>query len=99
MLFLVIEHFRDGDPRPVYARFAAEGRLAPAGLTYVASWVTTDLRRCYQVMACDDRAPLDAWMRRWADLVDFEVHPVLTSADAAAAVAGLAPAPGHAPSG
>ena len=64
-----------------------------------ASWVTTDLRRCYQVMACDDRAPLDAWMRRWADLVDFEVHPVLTSPEASAAVADLAFAPGRAPSG
>jgi hypothetical protein len=26
-------------------------------------------------------------MARWTDLVDFEVHPVLTSPDAAAAVA------------
>lgn len=89
MLFLVIENFRDGDPRPVYARFAAEGRLAPEGLAYVASWVTADLRRCYQVMECGDRRLLDEWMARWADLVDFEVHPVLTSPEAAAAVAAL----------
>jgi len=32
MLYLVIEHFRGGDPRPVYARFAERGRLAPEGL-------------------------------------------------------------------
>jgi hypothetical protein len=49
--------------------------------------VTTDLRRCYQVMECDDPALLDAWIARWADLVEFEVHPVLASADAAALVA------------
>mgnify|MGYP002781318885 CR=1 FL=1 len=89
MLFLVIETFRGGDPRPVYARFAAEGRLAPEGLAYVASWVTADLRRCYQVMECADRALLDAWIARWRDLVDFEVLPVVTSAEAAAAVAAL----------
>ena len=56
MIFMVIENFRGGDPRPIYERFAAQGRLAPEGLAYVASWVTTDLRRCYQVMECDDRA-------------------------------------------
>ena len=87
MLYLVIETFRGGDARPVYRRFRAHGRLAPEGLRYVASWVTEDLRRCYQVMECDDRALLDAWVARWADLVEFEVLPVMTSADAAAAIA------------
>jgi hypothetical protein len=86
MLYMVVEHFRDGDPRPVYERFRERGRLAPEGLTYVNSWVTADLKHCYQVMACDDRALLDEWMRAWSDLVDFEVHPVVTSAEAAAAV-------------
>ena len=88
MLYLVIEHFRDGDPAPVYHRFRAQGRLAPDGLRYVASWVTTDLTRCYQVMECDDRALLDAWIARWTDLVAFEVVPVVTSAEAARAVLG-----------
>jgi hypothetical protein len=87
MLFLVIESFRGGDPRPVYERFARQGRLAPEGLAYVASWVTTDLRRCYQVMECADAQLLEQWMARWRDLVDFEVLPVIGSADAAAAVA------------
>ena len=88
MLYLMIEHFRDGDPAPVYHRFRDQGRLAPDGLRYVASWVTTDLARCYQVMECDDRALLDAWIARWADLVTFEVVPVVTSAEAARAVLG-----------
>ena len=87
MLFMVIETFRGGDARPVYRRFRDQGRLAPEGLNYVASWVTDDLRRCYQVMECDDRALLDAWIARWEDLVEFEVLPVTTSADAAAAIA------------
>ena len=85
---MVIEHFRGGDAVPVYARFRERGRLAPEGLTYVNSWVTADLTRCYQVMACDDRALLDAWLARWSDLVDFEVVPVVTSAEAAARVNG-----------
>ena len=87
MLYMVIEHFRGGDARPVYRRFAERGRLAPEGLTYVSSWVTDDLRRCYQVMECADRALLEQWMDAWRDLVDFEVIPVVTSAEAAAQVA------------
>ena len=87
MLYMIVEHFHDGDPVPVYRRFRDEGRLAPDGLRYVASWVRDDLARCYQVMECDDRALLDAWTAAWADLVDFEVHPVVPSAVAAAAVA------------
>jgi hypothetical protein len=89
MLYMLVEHFRDGDPRPVYARARERGRLLPNGLRYVTSWVSEDLRRCWQVMDCEDAALLHAWIARWSDLVDFEVHPVVTSAEAAAAVAAL----------
>jgi hypothetical protein len=87
MLYMVIENFRDGDARPVYRRFRERGRLAPQGLRYVASWVTQDLRRCFQIMECDSPALLEQWMACWEDLVAFEAIPVLTSNDAAAAVA------------
>jgi hypothetical protein len=87
MLYLVIESFRGGDPLPVYRRFRDQGRLAPEGLHYVSSWVTSDLRRCFQVMECGDPALLQQWTARWEDLVDFEIVPVTTSADAAATVA------------
>ena len=49
--------------------------------------MSDDLERCYQVMECDDRALLQAWMAAWDDLVRFEVVPVVTSAEAAARVA------------
>ena len=86
MLYMIIEHFRNGNPRPIYARFREQGRLAPPTLHYVASWVTTDLTRCYQVMECDDRRLLDEWIDNWKDIVDVEVIPVITSAEAAAAI-------------
>lgn len=88
MLFMVIEHFRGGDPRPVYQRVRERGRLIPDDVRYVSSWVTDDLTRCYQIMEAEDRARLDPWLEAWRDLVDFEVHPVITSADAAARVPG-----------
>lgn len=85
MLYMIVEEFK-GDPAPVYRRFRERGRLAPDGLRYVNSWVTTDLQRCYQVMECDDRRLLDEWMEQWKDLVDFDVVPVVTSAEAASTI-------------
>jgi Protein of unknown function (DUF3303) len=87
MLYMVIENFRDGDAVPVYRRFREKGRLAPDGLRYVASWVTADLRRCFQIMDCDDPSLLRQWMAHWEDLVEFDVMPVVTSAEAATRVA------------
>ena len=89
MHYLVVERFRNGDAAPVYQRFRDLGRLAPDGLEYVTSWVTADLATCYQVMACADRALLETWMSRWEDLVEFEVHPVVSSAEALERIAPL----------
>jgi Domain of unknown function (DUF3303) len=86
MLYMIIETFR-GDPAAVYRRFRERGRMAPDGLRYVNSWVTADFQRCYQVMDCDDARLLDAWLEQWQDLVAFDVVPVVTSAEAAAAFA------------
>jgi Protein of unknown function (DUF3303) len=87
MLYMIIEHFRGGDAIPVYRRFRDRGRLAPDGVRYVGSWVTADLKRCYQLMECEDRRLLDEWLANWNDLVEFDVVPVMTSAEAQAAVA------------
>jgi hypothetical protein len=81
MLFMVTEHFRGQDAPAVYRRFRDEGRLAPDGLTYVSSWVTADLGRCFQVMECDDVALLQRWVARWRDLVEFEIVPVVAGKD------------------
>jgi hypothetical protein len=82
MLYMVVERFKQGDPVPVYRRFRDQGRLAPDALRYVSSWVTADLATCYQLMECERREVLDEWIARWRDLVDFEVAPVITSAEA-----------------
>ncbi|MGH7264567.1 MAG: DUF3303 domain-containing protein, partial [Candidatus Rokuibacteriota bacterium] len=54
-----------------------QGRLARDCATWRA--VTDDFRRCFQVMECEDFRLLDRWTARWADLIDFEIIPVMTS--------------------
>jgi hypothetical protein len=83
---MVIEHYKNGDPVPVYQRFLQQGRLMPDGLTYVASWVEPTLDRCYQVMETADPALLEQWTAHWNDLVEFEVREVITSVEAAARI-------------
>lgn len=87
MLYMVIESFKNDDPVPVYRRFRDRGRMMPDGIEYRGSWVTEDLSRCFQIMECEDLRLLDEWMRNWSDVTDFEVTPVITSAEAAAVVA------------
>jgi hypothetical protein len=41
----------------------------------------TDGLRCFQLMEAPSRQALAPWMARWADLVDFEVSAVKTSAE------------------
>lgn len=83
MHYMIVETFREG-PGAVYERFRERGRLAPPELRYVTSWVTEDGRRCFQLMECDELSLLEQWMSNWNDLVDFDVVPVMSSADAAA---------------
>ena len=85
MLFMVVEGFKDGDPGPVYRRLRDQGRLLTDEVAFVASWVSSDLTMCFQVMEAADRAHLDEWLARWSDLVDFEVVEVMTPEDAFAA--------------
>jgi hypothetical protein len=82
-LYMIVESFKNRDATPVYRRFRDRGRLVPDGLNYVASWVTTDMTRCYQVMECADPLLLEQWISRWSDLVDFEVLEIIPSAQAA----------------
>jgi len=88
-LFMVVEHFLNGDAAPVYRRFKEHGRMAPDGLRYISSWVDENFATCYQLMETDDRTLLDEWIRNWKDLVEFEVHPVISSQEAAQRVASL----------
>jgi len=81
MLYMVIEHFAPEKMNAMSDRFRQHGRLLPDGAAYKVSWIDEPGTRCYQVMEAKNRGLLDQWIERWKDLVDFEVVPVVTSAE------------------
>ncbi len=81
MLYFVIERFSEGTRDAVGERFRSQGRLLPAGVRYLDSWMTRDGRTCFQIMDAEARTLLDEWIAAWDDLVDFEVHEVERSAE------------------
>ena len=88
MLFMVIERFEAADVVEIYRRVRDEGRRLPDGLRYVDSWVEASFGRCFQLMECDDLAPLQAWILSARESgMSFEVVPVLRSKETQAVVA------------
>jgi hypothetical protein len=82
MLYMVIERFKEGAAPEIYRRLRAKGRMMPEGLDYISSWINLDLKVCWQLMQTEDFALFDRWIDNWRDLMDFEIIPVRTSADA-----------------
>ena len=89
MLFMVIERFRDNDMIPVYRYLREHGRSLPEGLEYVDSWIEPNFGRCFQLMRTDDARLLQQWVVAWSDLIEFEIVPVVPSAETREAVEPL----------
>jgi hypothetical protein len=79
---MIIEKFRPGKVRLLYQRLDEEGRSLPEGVSYINSWIDESITICYQVMESDSIEKIYTWIENWNDLVDFEVIPVITSAEA-----------------
>ncbi len=84
MLFMVIERFKDREA--VYRRYHECGRMLPAGLRYIDSWVEVKNDRCFQLMECNDASLFQQWTAHWDDLVEFEIVAVVPSKEAAQAM-------------
>lgn len=88
MTYMVVERFKDRNPKPIYQRLSEKGRMMPEGLVYVNSWIADDFSVCYQLMETKDVSLFDEWISHWKDLMEFEVFPVITSAEARALTEG-----------
>jgi len=83
MLYMVVERFKPGAVGEIYERLSEKGRMMPAGLEYVSSWIDLDLKVCYQLMRTEDMSLFSSWTDNWQDLMDFEIVPVRTSGETA----------------
>jgi hypothetical protein len=88
MLFMVVEKFRNQDGKAVYRKLQ-KGRGLPDGLTFVASYVSADLSRCFQLMETDDVTLFQRWIAEWQELVEFEIVPVVEGKTTRAALESL----------
>jgi hypothetical protein len=82
MLYMVIERFKEGAVPEIYRRFRKSGRMMPEGLEYISSWIDLDFKICWQLMETENFTLFDRWIDNWRDLMDFEIVPVRTSAEA-----------------
>jgi len=82
MLYMVIEHFKEDAAPEIYRRFREKGRMMPEGLEYASSWIDLDFKVCYQLMETEEIVLFDGWIENWSDLMEFEIVPVRTSAEA-----------------
>ncbi|PYI56718.1 MAG: hypothetical protein DMC62_02300 [Verrucomicrobia bacterium] len=88
MLYMVVERFKQGAAPEIYRRFHEKGRMMPGGLDYVSSWIDLNFKICWQLMQTEDFALFDRWIDNWRDLMDFEIVPVRTSAEAMELMSG-----------
>ena len=82
MLYMIIEKFHPGKVKALYQRFSEKGRMLPEGVTYINSWINEPVTICYQLMESSSAENIYEWISHWNDLADFEVIPVITSAQA-----------------
>jgi hypothetical protein len=83
---MVIERFKNRDAKAVYRRLRDQGRGMPEGLRYVNSWIEASFDRYFQLMECDDAHLLQQWVAVWNDLIEFEIVPVVPSAETRQAI-------------
>ena len=71
--YMVIETYLPGCKDKVYGRLNKKGRMLPEGLVYINSWLEKDGDRCFQLMETNDQLLLQGWIKRWNELVEFEI--------------------------
>lgn len=82
MVYMIIERFYPNKVKELYKRFEEKGRMMPDGVNYINSWIDEEVSTCYQVMESSSEEKLQEWINHWNDLADFEIIPVITSAEA-----------------
>ncbi|TMI72263.1 MAG: DUF3303 domain-containing protein [Bacteroidetes bacterium] len=82
MQYMIVERFYPSKVKAMYQRFAEKGRMMPDGVSFINSWINESITVCYQLMEAESLEKLQAWIDNWKEFADFEVIPVISSAEA-----------------
>lgn len=64
-------------------RFLETGGPPPAGVEMVGRWHSVSGARGWVIAKTQDVKALFRWVRDWADVLEFEVEPIVTDEEAA----------------
>ena len=78
---MVIETFKPGKVKELYAKFEEEGRLLPEGVEYIDSWINEEKTICFQLMQSTSAENLRLWIKEWNYYAYFEIIKVIISSD------------------
>lgn len=70
-------------------RFLETGAPPPQGATLLGRWFTLGHNKGFMLAETADPSTIYRWVSQWADLLDFEVYPVLEDAQIAEVLRSL----------
>jgi hypothetical protein len=77
MHFIVIWTFRPENRQAVVDRFVETGGQPPVGVAMLSRVHDVSGSRGFALCSADDATAIAKWCRQWADLLTFEVVPVI----------------------
>lgn len=64
------------------SRFLDGGAPPPEGATMLGRWFTASHSKGFILVETDDAKTLFRWASQWADIMDFQIEPVVTDEEA-----------------
>lgn len=89
MKYIVTFDLTSRDYKERIRRFLETVAPPPQGATMHGRWFTLGHNKGFMLAEADDPSLIYRWVSQWADLIDFEVHPVLEDAQIAAVLQSL----------
>lgn len=81
MKFMVTFPLTHRDYKERISRFLENGAPPPEGVKLLGRWFTASHSQGFMLVETDDANALFRYTSEWADLIDFEIHPVVTEED------------------
>ena len=82
MNFMITFPLTRQDYKERVARFLETGAPPPAGVTLHGRWFTASHNKGFMLVETTDPKALFRWTSEWADVIDFQIEPVVSDNEA-----------------